>query len=224
MKNKKFTCTKYFILLTTLFISPLTHADKISGCLKGYINTPECRRMIANYWQHAPSIERIAVQEGVEPELLKALIAYESSYNHRAVSRVQATGLTQVMPGTARGMGVHPDKLYIPTVSIRAGARYLRQMFRDFGRLDLALAAYNAGPGRVRKAGRKVPNIKETQNYVRNVSALYTEFKRKTAYANNTGRNNIAAVSGKNTSPSSGTQPAKYSANSAYQSHTSNVN
>lgn len=223
MKKKKFTYrfstayTKYFLLVTALFISPLVCADKVSGCLKGHLNTPECRRMIVNYWQHSPVIERIAIQEGVEPELLKALIAYESRYNHRAVSQVRAIGLTQVMPRTAEGMGIHPAQLYIPAVSIRTGARYLRQMFHVFGRLDLALAAYNAGPSRVRNAGRKIPSILETQDYVHNVTSLYIEFKRKTASVDTANRN-MAAVSDKTT-----VRPAGY-ANSAYQSYTSNFN
>ena len=68
-------------------INPFAFADKVSDCLKGHLNTPECRRMIANYWAHHQTIERIARQEGVEPALLKALIAYESHYNHKAVRR-----------------------------------------------------------------------------------------------------------------------------------------
>ena len=85
------------------------------------------------------------------------------------------------MPTTALGMHVHPSSLFIPEVSIRTGARYLRQMYNQFGRLDLALAAYNAGPRRVSRAGNRVPRIAETQHYVRNVTALYVEFKRKAA-------------------------------------------
>ena len=62
------------------------YADMVTDCLRGHQKTASCHRMIVNYWQHAPAIERIARQEGVEPELLKALIAYESRYNHQAVS------------------------------------------------------------------------------------------------------------------------------------------
>lgn len=213
----------FWLTLLLLFISPTTLSDGVSDCLKGRSNTPACRRMITNYWQHAPAIEHIARQEGVEPELLKAMIAYESRYNHQAVSPVKASGLTQIMPTTALGMRVHPSQLFIPEVSIRTGARYLRQMYNQFGRLDLALAAYNAGPRRVRQAGNRVPNIVETQHYVRNVTALYIEFKRKTPSSNHTTSH---ITDGLSIVQAESQRPRRIKPNAdgdAYQSHTSNL-
>ncbi|MDU1346843.1 MAG: lytic transglycosylase domain-containing protein [Eikenella corrodens] len=221
-----FTKPSYiWFALLLLFISYPALSDGVSNCLKGFSNTPDCRRMIANYWQHAPAIERIARQEGVEPELLKALIAYESRYNHQAVSPAQASGLTQVMPTTALGMHVHPSSLFIPEVSIRTGARYLRQMYNQFGRLDLALAAYNAGPRRVSRAGNRVPRIAETQHYVRNVTALYVEFKRKAA--SSAANHVIPHVSANLRVAQVGkprySQTKSETGSSVYQSHTSNI-
>lgn len=182
------------LLLLSAFPFQAASADHVSDCLKGRSKSNTCQTMIANYWAHHQTIERIARQEGVEPALLKALIAYESNYNHKAVSPKQASGLTQVMPTTARGLNIDPAKLFVPEVSVRTGARYLRRMFDQFGRTDLALAAYNAGPGRVIKAGYRVPPIAETQNYVSNVSALFREFKnreRNNPTANRTGRKTV---------------------------------
>ena len=175
---------KYLIIFAAALFSAGTagagQREAVEGCLKGTRQTKACYTMIANYWKHAPVIERAACMEGVDPRLMKSLIAYESTYNHRAVSRVNATGLTQVMPATAKGeYGLSRQHLYHPETSVRAGARYLEKMYRQFGRLDLALAAYNAGPGRVKSAGNRIPNIRETKAYVNNVTALYTAFKQK---------------------------------------------
>ena len=175
---------KYLMIFAAALFSAGTagagQREAVEGCLKGTRQTKACYTMIANYWKHAPVIERAACMEGVDPRLMKSLIAYESTYNHRAVSRVNATGLTQVMPATAKGeYGLSRQHLYHPETSVRAGARYLEKMYRQFGRLDLALAAYNAGPGRVKSAGNRIPNIRETKAYVNNVTALYSAFKQK---------------------------------------------
>lgn len=202
-------------------INSSAFADKVSDCLKGRSKSAACRTMIANYWAHHQTIERIARQEGVEPALLKALIAYESHYNHKAVSPKQASGLTQVMPTTARGLNIDPAKLFVPEVSVRTGARYLRRMFGQFGRTDLALAAYNAGPGRVIKAGYRVPPIAETQNYVSNVSALFREFKnreRNNPTANRTVRKTVAVSA----TPEIRVKQTTPKRSNPYQSHISN--
>ncbi len=121
----------------------------------------------------------------VDYELLQALIATESGFNTGAVSPKGAIGLMQLMPDTARRYGVDTDrhgplerKLTDPRINIRAGVRYLRDLINMFpGELELALAAYNAGEGAVMRAGNKIPNYKETQNYVKTVMALYTGLK-----------------------------------------------
>jgi hypothetical protein len=113
--------------------------------------------------------------------LLQAVIHTESRFNPTAVSPKGAVGLMQVMPATAERYGVANDqrgtvsaKLTDPKTNIQTGARYLRDLIRMFpGQLELAVAAYNAGEGAVQRAGNKIPNYKETQNYVRSVMHLY---------------------------------------------------
>ena len=124
-------------------------------------------------------------QQAVDYELLQALIATESGFDAQAVSPKGAVGLMQLMPATASRFGVRADakrsleqKLTDPAVNVPAGTRYLRYLLDLFpGRMDLALAAYNAGEGAVQRAGNQIPAFKETQNYVRTVLALYHQLK-----------------------------------------------
>ena len=121
----------------------------------------------------------------VDYELLQALIAAESGFDVAAVSPKGAIGLMQLMPDTARRYGVDGDKkmaieqkLIDPKINVKAGTRYLSDLIKMFpGRLDLALASYNAGEGAVQRAGNKIPNYKETQNYVKTVMQLYNGLK-----------------------------------------------
>ena len=118
---------------------------------------------------------------GVDYALLQALIATESGFDPVAVSPKGAVGLMQLMPDTARRYGVAGDsknpvekKLTDPRTNIKAGTKYLSYLLDLFpGQLELALAAYNAGEGAVQRAGNKIPNYKETQNYVKTVMQLY---------------------------------------------------
>jgi soluble lytic murein transglycosylase-like protein len=122
---------------------------------------------------------------GIDFELLKALIATESGFDAQAVSPKGAIGLMQVMPATAQRYGVVGDrktsaarKLADPRTNIRTGAKYLRYLLDLFeGRVELALAAYNAGEGAVQRAGNRVPNFPETRNYVKTVLQLYALLK-----------------------------------------------
>lgn len=120
-------------------------------------------------WQEArraryfPLISAVACEAGVPTGLLDALVAQESRYDPLIVSNKGAVGLTQLMPDTARGLGVLDSR--DPLANLRGGARYLRSHLDEFKRVDLALAAYNAGPGRVRTLGR-IPPFRETIDYV----------------------------------------------------------
>lgn len=115
-------------------------------------------------WQ--PRVAELAAKYDLSPRLLEALVWQESRWRPTAVSRVGARGLTQLMPGTARQMGVNPDD---PHANLEGGARYLRMQLDAFnGDVAMALAAYNAGPGRVARKGG-VPAIAETQNYVASI-------------------------------------------------------
>ncbi len=110
---------------------------------------------------------RVAQEEGVDESLFLALIYQESRFNPCAKSSAGATGLTQLMPGTAAGLGVDENNI---EDNLRGGARYLKQQLRKFdGDTNLALAAYNAGPGAVSKYGG-IPPFKETQGYVASIT------------------------------------------------------
>ena len=116
-----------------------------------------------------PYIERVAHENGLAPELVKAVALVESGFDARAVSRKGAQGLMQLMPATAREYGV--EDAFDPLANLRGGATHLRRLLDRFdGDLTLALAAYNAGEAAVRRhAG--VPNYPETVDYVRKVHA-----------------------------------------------------
>jgi soluble lytic murein transglycosylase-like protein len=122
-------------------------------------------------WQ--PAIAQAAAEQGLPTQLLEALVWTESGFRADAVSHAGATGLTQLMPATAAGLGVDPHD---PVQNLQGGARFLRQMIDRFGSLDLALAAYNAGPGRVDRAGG-IPDIPETRNYVTTVLSRYRQLQ-----------------------------------------------
>ena len=107
-----------------------------------------------------------AASANISPSLLAALVWQESRWNPQALSPKGAIGLAQLMPATARDLGVDPRD---PVANLTGGARYLRQLLDGFdGNVEKALAAYNAGAGRVRKANG-IPAIRETQDYVRSI-------------------------------------------------------
>lgn len=116
------------------------------------------------------AVEDAAARHRLDPKLLHALVAVESSYQARAISPVGAGGLTQLMPATARELGV-ADR-FDPVSNLTGGADYLARQLLRFGDVRLALAAYNAGPERVARLGR-VPNFPETQAYVAAVVDCY---------------------------------------------------
>jgi soluble lytic murein transglycosylase-like protein len=118
---------------------------------------------------HGPLIAVTARRYGLPVTLFTALVWQESGFNERARSRSGARGLTQLMPGTARQLGV--KRVYDPAQNLDGGARYLREQLLRFRSKRLALAAYNAGPGAVAKH-RGIPPYAETRNYVRNILAL----------------------------------------------------
>lgn len=115
-------------------------------------------------------IQQAARQAGVDENLFDALVSTESNYDPKARSRAGAMGLAQLMPDTAAGLGVTDP--FDPAQNLKGGAQYLAQLLQQFGDARLALAAYNAGPSRVIKAGNQVPDIPETKRYVDKIMAL----------------------------------------------------
>lgn len=155
------------------------------------VPTRSASKLIA-FFDISPSFKQVkhhlreaSREQGIDLELLQALIATESGFDPDAVSPKGAVGLMQIMPATAQRYGVRGDrkvpiakKLTDPRINVRTGARYLRDLIRRYpGRLELALAAYNAGEGAVRRAGNRIPDYPETRNYVQTVMQLYTMLK-----------------------------------------------
>jgi len=135
----------------------------------------------ADQWLHQPLPQALpllprvlleaALEEGVDPVLVAAIVEVESGYRHGARSPRGAVGLMQVLPETASLMGV--AEYSDPRENLRAGCRYLRWLSEDFGTdVDLVLAAYNAGPGAVYRYGG-VPPFRETQLFVKRVREVY---------------------------------------------------
>lgn len=118
-------------------------------------------------------IVEAAVRNSVDPVLIYAIMHQESSFKRGAISPKGARGLMQLMPGTAARFGV--KDIFDPRQNIEGGTRYMRFLLDAFdGDVALALAGYNAGEGAVLKYGRSVPPYRETQEYVRRISARYT--------------------------------------------------
>lgn len=121
------------------------------------------------------AIFEAAATYNLEPALVAAIIQVESGFNPFARSRTGAMGLMQLMPATARMLGVHSP--FDPVQNIFGGARYLRKLLNRFkGNMILAIAAYNAGPGAVMRYGRTIPPYSETRKYVPKVVHYYKKF------------------------------------------------
>jgi len=114
---------------------------------------------------------------GVDPTLVKAVMKAESNFNHLAISNKGAQGLMQLMPDTARHMSVYDP--FDPDDNIRGGTRYLRLLDETFqGNLELILAAYNAGPNRVKEHNMNIPPFEETRNFIKRVKQYYNKLKK----------------------------------------------
>lgn len=126
-----------------------------------------------------PVIERHSLAHDLDPKLVRAVIQAESGYNQRALSNKGAIGLMQLMPATARYLRV--GNPWNAEENVRGGTKYLRQLLDRFaGKVELAVAAYNAGPGAVERH-RGIPPYRETREYVRRVLGLYQGSEYQTA-------------------------------------------
>lgn len=121
-------------------------------------------------------IEEEARRANLDPLIIEIIVKHESAFNPTATSGVGAQGLMQLMPETAADLGC--KNAYDPQQNVAAGTRYFADLYRQFGDLSLALAAYNAGPGNVSSFGG-VPPFDETQNYVASIAGEYLSRRKK---------------------------------------------
>ncbi|MGH8713300.1 MAG: lytic transglycosylase domain-containing protein [Casimicrobiaceae bacterium] len=153
-------------------------AFRRSAIYQRAINHPNLKRLL-------PLIERYARAQGIDPALVRAVVAVESGFDPAAVSPKGALGLMQLLPETAARYGVVGDskrsveqKLLDPAINLRAGTRYLHDLIVQFADdVSLALAAYNAGAQAVLQYGMRVPPFAETREFVRLVQAFYRLFR-----------------------------------------------
>jgi len=155
--------------------SPLAEVPAEASVVPDYAVADAARHAQAVPATYAAKVDELAARFDLSPALIEAVVWQESRWRANAVSSAGARGLAQLMPGTAEEMGVNPDD---PYANLEGGARYLRaQLDRFDGDLEKALAAYNAGPGRVISAGG-IPRIRETQTYVASVMGRLSNHSR----------------------------------------------
>ena len=162
------------LVLSDRSIDAPTTVYKVSGTPSYVTTRPAEDEGISEDSRYEPLIQEHATRRALRPELVRAVIQVESGFNARALSPKGAMGLMQLMPATARSLGVNNP--WDPAQNIRGGTDYLRQLLDEYdGNEELALAAYNAGAGAVAKYGRRIPPYRETRDYVRKVGAAAGE-------------------------------------------------
>lgn len=152
-------------------IEPVAIGPSRSGLTKRH-GTPEIERLIttvAQEYARHPGLRSAGISPVEWIALFRANIAIESNFKQSARSHVGAIGLGQLMPGTAQALGVDPHD---PRENLEGSARYLLTQLQEFGSVELALAAYNAGPDAVARY-QGIPPYRETQGHVRKVLAVY---------------------------------------------------
>lgn len=139
--------------------------ESSEACFGEDVSKPEINKLIDAYSQ----------KNGLDPDFVRAVVKQESGFNERAKSRCGAAGLMQLMPGTAKGLGVVNP--YDAEQNVRGGTKMLANLLKTYGgNKELTLAAYNAGGGAVKKYGG-IPPYGETQRYVKNVLNIYNRYK-----------------------------------------------
>jgi soluble lytic murein transglycosylase-like protein len=156
------------LVLSDRVIDQPTNVYEVEGAPR-YVSTTPVESTSARE-RYEPYVLEYSNQHSLRPELVRAVIQVESGYNPRALSPKGAMGLMQLMPETARMLGV--QRPYDPEQNIRGGTRYLRLLLDKYdGNEELALAAYNAGSGAVDRYGKRIPPYRETRDYVRKVGS-----------------------------------------------------
>lgn len=162
---------------TNKVIIPPTSPEKCPTIDPGISSVSVCPKKAERLFHSI--IIQAANRNQVDPALVKAIIMAESSYNPRAISNKGAKGLMQLMPGTAKELGV--ENSFDPELNINAGVRYFKQLLNQFdGDMKLALAAYNAGSRKVRQY-QGVPPYKVTQYYITKVCKYYQHYQKQMA-------------------------------------------
>lgn len=149
------------------------HAGRIFGDAR--LSIEEMIIDTARRYGNHPALAKAGINPTEFRCWFQSLIKQESNFSIGARSPKAAFGLTQIIPGTAKELGIFPEYYQNPQLQLDGGARYLLQQLQKFGRMELALAAYNAGPGAVQKYGG-IPPYKETQNYVVRIRGFYNSY------------------------------------------------
>jgi soluble lytic murein transglycosylase-like protein len=161
------------MLLLFLFFQELVYDDQGNAVISNtqVVEVSSSPAVVVNYTGYDHIISRYCAFYGVDPELVKIVIEKESQFNPNAVSKSGAIGLMQLMPETAEILGV--EDAYDPEQNIRGGVKFLSDMLEKFKSVELALAAYHAGPTIVEELNR-VPAIPATMEYVDYIMARYS--------------------------------------------------
>jgi len=158
------------LVVSDRVIDQPTDVYQVEGAPRYVSTTPVVAEATPARELYEPYVLEYSTRHSLRPELVRAVIQVESGYNARALSPKGAMGLMQLMPDTARMLGV--QRPYDPEQNIRGGTRYLRLLIDKYeGSEELALAAYNAGSGAVDRYGKRIPPYRETRDYVRKVGS-----------------------------------------------------
>ncbi len=196
--------------------APSASAESINAIINTRMAEIKGPSSLGGYTTGNPTVDSFIVESGtrnsVDPLLLYSIMHQESTFKPRALSNKGASGLMQLMPGTARRFGV--SSIWDPQQNVEGGARYMRFLLNMFsGDVNLALAGYNAGEGAVMKYGYRVPPYNETQEYVRRISKRYALIRDPLAarYAYSLSRDQLASAQRKESAPLTMYEPSVFS-------------